>query len=77
MKKILPKHKVQKGIEQLIAEQLYIMEKLNNTGAYKLEECEERIDLIRQRDRNDYILKYLFDLQSFEYMKEDFSIEIR
>ena len=71
-KVILDKRKIEEGLNELIEIQLRLMEILNNSSAYREDECEERLQLIRKRDNNDYILKYLFDLQSFEYTKKDF-----
>ena len=70
---VLNKREIEEGLNELIKKQLTLIDKLNNGfGAFKEDECEERLKLISERDQNDYILNYLFNLQSFQYMKSDF-----
>ena len=68
----LSKQRVENGLNELIEKQLCLQERLKESVAIRDDECIDRLRLIIQRDTNDYILKYFFDLQSFQYGGEDF-----
>lgn len=69
---ILDKQIVESGLNKLVERQLKIIEELNRGGAYTEHECKERLELIEERELIDYMLEYLFNLQSFKYTKPDY-----
>jgi len=69
---VLDKRTVENGLNKLVEIQLKITEKLNNQTAYTKEECKEKLKLFEEQEQVEYILHYLFDLQSFQYVAVDY-----
>ena len=72
----LSNRNIENAIEEIIYCQIKLMEELNTTGAYTESQCLERLKKIEQRDLTDALLR-TFGIQSFQYFKTDYRIEMR
>lgn len=69
----LNKYDVEEGFDLLIKRQLEIMEKLNTScDVFTEDGCNDMLKLLREKNHNDYILKYLFNIEKYVYTKNDF-----
>ena len=72
----LSERKIKESLEAIIYCQIKLMQELNTTGAYTESECSSRLKDIERRNLMDAVLRE-FGIQSFQYFKTDYKIEIK